>query len=126
MTVRIKRVYEPPSPDDGPRILVDRVWPRGLTKDAAHLDAWVKDVAPSTDLRKWFGHDPGRWEEFRRRYAAELVGNPAFGALAERARQEDITLVYGARDTEHNQAVVLRDLLQRTPPHKDNRDAKEN
>ncbi len=113
MAIRIKRVYEPPSPDDGARILVDRVWPRGMTKDAAHIAAWYKDVAPSTTLRKWFGHDPARWDEFQRRYEAELDGNPRVAELAARAGTEDLTLVYGARDTEHNQAVVLRDVLQR-------------
>ncbi|MFN8473818.1 MAG: DUF488 domain-containing protein [Anaerolineae bacterium] len=114
--IRIKRVYEPPAAEDGARILVDRVWPRGLTKEAAHIDAWDKDVAPSTELRKWFGHDPARWDEFRRRYEAELAGNERLAELAEKARAADITLVYGARDTEHNQAVVLREVLLKALP----------
>lgn len=110
--VSIKRVYDDPSPSDGYRILVDRLWPRGLSKDAAHVDAWLKDVGPSTQLRRWFGHDPERFAEFAERYRAELDGSDAFARLREESRQHDtITLVYGAKDTEHNQAVVLRDLL---------------
>jgi len=112
--VRLRRAYDPPGDDDGARILVDRVWPRGRSKDELALDAWVKDVAPSTALRKWFGHDPARWDGFRERYRAELADAPAAGALdglVTRARSGRITLVYGAKDEAHNQAVVLRDLI---------------
>jgi len=112
--IRLKRAYDPPTEDDGQRVLVDRVWPRGVARDAARLDAWERDVAPSTALRRWFGHDPARWEEFRRRYRAELGQPPASTALerlAERARRGRLTLVYSARDTERNQAVVLAEAL---------------
>lgn len=112
--LRIKRAYEPPSPADGKRFLVDRLWPRGVSRDTARLDGWLKEVAPSTGLRKWFGHDPAKWEEFRRRYHAELEAGPeGLNLLAESAREGVVTLVYGARDTEHNQAVALRDWLLR-------------
>lgn len=114
MTVQIRRVYDPPSPRDGARILVDRVWPRGLTKQKAHIDLWLKDIAPSTKLRQWFGHDPARWVEFRRRYRAELTRNPkSVGTLRELARKRRVTLVFGARDERHNQAVVLKEFLAR-------------
>lgn len=110
--VRLKRAYEPPAPSDGARILIDRLWPRGLSKAAAALDQWVKEAAPSTALRKWFGHDPTRWHEFRRRYAAELRERPeALRALRDRARRGTITLVYSAHDEVHNDAVLLRSLL---------------
>lgn len=107
----IRRVYEPPAPGEGTRILVDRLWPRGLSREKAHVDEWLKDVAPSAELRKWFGHDPKRWEAFRRRYLEELAGNPATARLRVLAEQGDVTLLYGAHDTEHNQAVVLREFL---------------
>lgn len=111
-TVKLKRVYEPPSPADGTRVLVDRLWPRGLSKSAAAIDHWMKDVAPSTELRKWFGHDPARWAEFKRRYKAELRDRAdAFEALRALADDGPVTLLYAARDQEHNEAVVLRDLL---------------
>jgi uncharacterized protein YeaO (DUF488 family) len=111
-SIRLRRAYEPPGPDDGQRILVDRVWPRGVTKADARLAAWLRDVAPSSELRRWFGHDPARWPEFERRYRAELAANPeAIAPLLAAARTEPITLVYGARDEAHNQAVVLRDVL---------------
>lgn len=114
MDIRIKRVYEPPAPEDGFRVLVDRLWPRGLKKEDAALDAWKKEVAPSDALRRWFGHNPDRWEEFRRRYEAELEERPeVVDWLLERARAGRLTLCYGARDPEHNQAVVLRDYLLR-------------
>jgi uncharacterized protein YeaO (DUF488 family) len=116
MSIAIKRAYEPPSKKDGRRILVDRVWPRGVTKDALRVDAWYKDLAPSTPLRKWFGHDPERWAEFQKRYAAELRKSHARETLEELstfAKRHKLTLVYGARDEEHNQAVVLRDYLKR-------------
>ena len=110
--VRIKRVYDGADPADGYRILVDRLWPRGESKEAAHLDEWLKEVGPSTELRTWFGHQPERFEEFAKRYRAELDGSPALETLRGLcAEQPTVTLVYGAKDTEHNQAVVLRDLL---------------
>ncbi len=110
--VRLKRAYEPPASEDGARILIDRLWPRGMTKKAAAIDEWFKDIAPSTALRQWFGHDPARWQEFRRRYAGEVHQNPEhLGKLRARARQGPITLVFSAHDEVHNDAVVLRDLL---------------
>ena len=110
--VRMKRVYERPAHDDGTRILVDRLWPRGLSKEAAAIDEWLKDIAPSTALRQWFGHDPTRWAEFRRRYQAELKQNRLqFARLRALARQGPITLVFSAHDELHNDAVVLRALL---------------
>jgi uncharacterized protein YeaO (DUF488 family) len=112
MDVRLRRAYLPPAPEDGFRILVDRLWPRGLTKTEAALDLWLKDAAPSAELRRWFGHDPGRWDEFRRRYEAELAEKPdILRLLAEIARGRAVTLVYGARDERHNHALVLRDAL---------------
>jgi uncharacterized protein YeaO (DUF488 family) len=111
--VQVRRVYDPPEAKDGQRVLVDRLWPRGISKDRADLDRWCKDVAPSTDLRTWFHHDPDRFEEFERRYRAELVGNPEVPELAALgAGDRRLTLVYAARDTEHNQALVLRDVLE--------------
>ncbi len=115
MSVRIKRAYEQPAHSDGYRVLVDRLWPRGVSKEVAHLDAWVKDVAPSPGLRKWFGHEPARFREFARRYAQELRAGPGQEALAEltrRAARGTVTLVYGARDELHNGAAVLRDLVE--------------
>lgn len=110
--VRLKRAYEPPAPADSTRILIDRLWPRGVTKAAAALDQWTRELAPSTELRKWFGHDPARWREFRRRYAAELRERPEeLRALRDRARRGPITLVFAAHDEAHNDAVVLRDIL---------------
>lgn len=110
--LRIKRVYEPPSRQDGVRVLVDRVWPRGLSKEKAAVDHWLKDVAPSTALRRWFGHDPQRWDEFRRRYRAELAKRPgALDELRRLTRHGTSTLLFGARDSDHNQAVVLEELL---------------
>ncbi len=110
----MKRAYEPASRADGVRVLVDRVWPRGLTKSKVAIDQWMKDVAPSTALRQWFGHDPERWTEFRRRYRAELARHPALlKELRAIARKGPLTLVYSARDEAHNQAVVLRERLIR-------------
>lgn len=112
LTYRIKRAYEPWHPDDGTRVLVDRLWPRGLTKSRAHIDLWLKEIAPSPTLREWFGHDPARWNEFRRRYREELR---ELGAHV--ARMEDlamlgrVTLIYAAQDTVHNHAHVLADYL---------------
>lgn len=112
-TIRIKRVYLPPEESDGQRVLVDRLWPRGLRKDDAHLTLWLKEAGPSTDLRKWFGHDPSRWDEFRSRYDHELKGNPAIETLRELAGKGDLTLLYSAHDEAHNQAVVLADYLEK-------------
>ena len=110
--VRIKRAYEPPSPQDGTRILVDRLWPRGVKKADARISQWMKEIAPSNELRKWFGHDPERWEEFRRRYKAELTKKRELVAqLREIAGEGPLTLVYSAHDEAHNQAVVLRETL---------------
>ncbi|HXS26338.1 MAG TPA: DUF488 domain-containing protein [Steroidobacteraceae bacterium] len=112
LDVRIKRAYEPPSSADGTRVLVDRLWPRGLKKTDAHVAQWLKEIAPSNELRKWFGHDPERWAEFRRRYQAELAGKRNLvGELRELAKKGRLTLVYSAHDEAHNQAVVLRDRL---------------
>jgi len=116
--LRIKRAYEPASRADGRRILVDRLWPRGLKKADAKIDEWPKEIAPSTELRKWFGHDPGRWSEFQRRYKAEARQHPEeLARLRSLAKKEPLTLVYSARDETHNNAVVLRALIlqQRKP-----------
>lgn len=113
--LRLKRVYEPAAPGDGVRVLVDRLWPRGLTKKKAAVDHWIKDVAPSADLRKWFGHDPDRWSEFKRRYRSELRQHKDLLAdIRKLTQQRTVTLVYGARDKEHNDAVVLREVLARS------------
>lgn len=110
--VRIKRVYDPASSGDGARILVDRLWPRGLKKADAGISQWMKEIAPSNELRKWFGHDPQRWEEFRRRYKAELAKNRELvGELRTLASRGPLTLLYSAHDEAHNQAVVLRETL---------------
>lgn len=115
LKVRIKRVYDPPAPSDGARILVDRLWPRGLKKETARLDAWVREVAPSDALRKWFGHDPARWRDFQERYSAELDANAeAWHELLERARKETITLLYAAHDSEHNNAAALKLNLEKS------------
>ena len=112
--IEIARVYDAGEAAPGRRFLVDRVWPRGVTKEALALDGWLKDAAPSDQLRRWFGHDPQRWSEFRQRYTAELDAAPeTWRPLLDAAREGDVTLLYGARDTEHNQAVVLRDRLVR-------------
>lgn len=111
--IRVKRVYEPPEPDDGLRVLVDRLWPRGLTKERAAVDLWLKEAAPSPELRQWFGHDPARWEEFQKRYRRELEERKEpLELLKEKSRKGTITLLYGARDTEHNGAVVLKQILE--------------
>lgn len=112
-TIRIKRAYEPPQKKDGCRVLVDRLWPRGVKKDDAALDEWVKDLAPSAQLRKWFGHDPERWAEFQKKYKAELKQNEAVNEFVETHQDKKlITLVYGAKDTDHNHAVVLQKYLE--------------
>jgi uncharacterized protein YeaO (DUF488 family) len=114
--VRLQRAYDEPTPDGGYRVLVDRLWPRGRSKVALHLDSWARDLGPSTELRKWFGHDPARWEEFRKRYRAELH-DPSraqeLDGLAERAAKTPVTLVFGARDVEHNEAQVIAEALGR-------------
>ncbi len=114
--IRLKRAYEPPSRADGHRVLVERLWPRGLRKEDAHLDAWLKDLAPTDALRKWFGHEPSRFREFRERYTKELQAEATqelLTSLAQRARRHTVTLVYSAHDEQHNNAVVLAQELQR-------------
>ena len=112
MDIRIKRVYEPADPHDGYRVLVDRVWPRGMTKEQAGADLWLRHAAPGAELRKWFGHDPSRWEEFRKRYFAELEAKQEIVAgLLAQASKGRLTLLYSARDEEHNQAAALREYL---------------
>ena len=112
--LRLKRVYEPAASSDGVRVLVDRLWPRGLTKEKAAVDHWMKEVAPSSDLRKWFGHDPDRWTEFKRRYKAELRQHKDLLAeIRKLNKQGTVTLLFGAHDEEHNDAVVLREVLAR-------------
>jgi uncharacterized protein YeaO (DUF488 family) len=117
MHIKIKRVYERPDKEDGMRILVDRLWPRGLTKAKASVDLWLKDIAPSTELRKWFGHEPAKWVEFKTRYRAELKKNDEHVALLKgKIEKGVVTLVYGAKDEEHNEAVVLQEFLS-SPSH---------
>lgn len=114
MNIKMKRVYDHPEKDDGMRILVDRLWPRGLTKKKASVDLWLKDVAPSTELRKWFAHDPEKWKRFRARYKTEIRNNHnLITALKQKAREGTITLIYGARDEKHNEALVLKQFLER-------------
>lgn len=113
--IRIKRAYEPPERGDGARVLVDRLWPRGLKKDAASLTLWLKDIAPSASLRQWFGHDPARWREFGRRYRAELSHNAALGQLGALLARGPVTLLYAAHDEKHNNAIVLADYLGTHP-----------
>jgi uncharacterized protein YeaO (DUF488 family) len=110
--IKLKRVYERPSPQDGLRVLVDRLWPRGLTKERAAVDLWLKDVAPSTELRKWFGHDSANWKQFQARYRRELRDKKdALMLLKQKCQEQTVTLVYGARDEEHNEALVLKQIL---------------
>src|ERR1700677_3611115 len=116
---KLKRVYEPPSPDDGERVLVDRLWPRGMTKEKAAVDLWMKEISPSTELRKWFDHDPAKWAEFQARYREELKARPELvDELRRKAREGTVTLLYGARNQEQNEAVVLMEFLgnQSSPP----------
>jgi len=116
LTIALKRVYDKPAPSDGTRVLVERLWPRGLSKERAHIDLWLKEIAPSKELRTWFGHDPEKFVEFRRRYEAELAaesGQEALATLRNLAKQGLVTLVFAAHDTEHTNAVVLHDLLLR-------------
>lgn len=113
LSIRVKRAYAPPSPEDGYRVLVDRLWPRGMSKAKAALDAWEKQIAPSDELRDWFGHDPARWEEFKRRYFAELADKPEqVAALRQRAAEGPVTLVFSAKDEQHNNAVALKEYLE--------------
>ena len=116
MAIQIRRVYDPPTPGDGYRVLIDRVWPRGMSKEQARLDGWLKELAVSSELRRWFNHDPARWDEFRTRYRAELAA-PAqrqrLDHLRTLARQTKVTVLYGARDTERNEAVVVAAELAR-------------
>lgn len=111
--IRVKRSYEPPAKRDGLRVLVDRLWPRGLTKQRAAVDLWLKDLAPSPELRKWFGHDPSKWKKFQARYRRELRTKPeSLNLLKERSKRRSITLLYSARDEEHNGAIVLKNVLE--------------
>lgn len=111
--IAIKRAYEPAEPRDGARFLVERLWPRGVKKQDLRVEAWLKDAAPSTELRKWFGHDPEKWDAFKRRYFAELDANPeAWRPLAERGRRGHVTLVYSAHDEQHNNALALKQYLE--------------
>ncbi|MGV8923426.1 MAG: DUF488 domain-containing protein [Thermomonas sp.] len=113
MDIQLKRVYEMPDAADGKRILVERLWPRGLTKDKAHVDVWLKEIAPSTELRKWFDHDPAKWTEFKKRYRAELRDNgEQVARLKDEIGNKKATLVYGSRDEVHNAAIVLMDFLE--------------
>ncbi len=119
--IQTKRVYEPASPRDGKRFLVERLWPRGIKKENLKMDAWLKDVAPSTELRQWFGHDPAKWEEFKQRYRTELRSKAnALTPLLYAARRGNMTLLYSARDQEHNNAVVLKEYLEKqlNRPHR--------
>lgn len=115
MAIQLKRAYDPPMETDGERLLVDRLWPRGLRKDAAQLSAWLKNLAPSDDLRHWFGHDPSRWLEFQERYRAELRApekETLIHGLVQKARLGQVTLVFAAHDSSHNNAVVLKDIIE--------------
>lgn len=122
--IHLKRVYEAPASSDGKRVLVDRLWPRGITKAQAAVDVWLKDIAPSTELRKWFAHDPARWEEFQRRYVSELADHEAqLNSLRDMRRTTPVTLLFAAKDRTHNHAVLLREWLLKRPsagPHRDN------
>lgn len=114
MGFRLKRVYDNPAKADGRRVLVDRIWPRGLTKEEAQIDEWLKEIAPSARLRKWFGHDPARWTEFKKRYAKELDDQPErVEQLAREARKRTVTLLFGAKDVEHNNAVALKEYIEK-------------
>lgn len=112
MKTKIKRVYEKPAKEDGFRILADRLWPRGLTKEKASVDLWLKEIAPSTELRKWFGHDPEKWNDFKKKYVAELKKNKEpVSILKEKIKAGTVTILYGAKDQEHNEALVILDYL---------------
>ncbi len=117
--IKIKRTYDPVSKDDGRRILVDRLWPRGLSKEKLELDRWAKEWAPSTELRKWFAHDPQKWLEFQKRYKKELEGHEGvINEIADEAKAKSVTLIYGAKDQIHNEAVVLLDVIQKLIDHR--------
>jgi uncharacterized protein YeaO (DUF488 family) len=117
--IRLKRAYEPPDENDGMRILVDRLWPRGMSKEKAKIDLWLKDAAPSAELRTWFGHDPSRWNGFRTRFFRELEKQPeAVARLINEAKRGTVTLVYGAKDMEHNNAIAVREFLESKQPQK--------
>ena len=119
MSLRVKRAYEEPAASDGTRVLVERLWPRGVSKDDAAIELWLKDVAPSTELRQWFAHDPAKWAEFRRRYRSELMAHPeAVMELRKLARRTKVTLIYAAKDEEHNSALVLKELLEHSSKQK--------
>ncbi|GMV65318.1 MAG: hypothetical protein AMXMBFR75_11190 [Candidatus Hinthialibacteria bacterium] len=116
--IKVKRIYDPPSKQDGFRVLVDRLWPRGLSKEAAAIDHWVKDIAPSDELRKWFGHDPEKWDEFCTRYRKELdPDSESVRFLHEKSAQGPLTLLFAAKDADHNNAVVLQDFLLHLHKH---------
>lgn len=112
--IKLKRIYEKPEPSDGYRILVDRLWPRGVSKEKASLDLWFRDIAPSTELRKWFGHDPKKWPEFQKKYTAEIAANQEVFAKLKKIAEENkvVTLLYAARDETHNEAVIVKNLLE--------------
>lgn len=113
MSIQLKRVYSEPSTHDGCRVLVDRLWPRGISKEQAQIDYWCKELAPSTDLRRWFAHDPSRWKVFKQRYFAELKNQQvAVDTLCNLARASCVTLIFAAKDTEHNQAVALKEFIE--------------
>ncbi len=119
MPLRIKRIYEPASPDDGIRILVDRIWPRGISRGDARLDDWIKELAPTDELRKWYGHEDDRWREFRERYLGELKEHREQARkISEVAREDTVTLLFAAKDEEHNNAVVLRQYLEMLAPER--------
>jgi uncharacterized protein YeaO (DUF488 family) len=112
--IRLKRAYEDASPEDGLRVLVDRLWPRGLTKQKSHIDVWLKEIAPSPELRKWFGHDPAKWKDFQARYRKEIASHrDSLAFLREKGKEGTVTLLFASRDQEHNNAVVLQGLLKR-------------
>jgi uncharacterized protein YeaO (DUF488 family) len=114
VSIRLKRVYDKPANADARRVLVDRIWPRGLSKQEARVDEWLKELAPSTELRKWFGHEPGRWKEFKKRYAAELENQrEQVEQLAQAAKKRTVTLLFGAKDIKHNNAVALKECIER-------------
>jgi uncharacterized protein YeaO (DUF488 family) len=124
--IAVKRIYEPATPTDGARILVERLWPRGVTKSTVELEQWTKDVAPSTTLRKWFHHDPARWEEFKRRYFRELDGNEeVWRQLLRASLERRLTLIYSSHDREHNNAVALKEYLQRKQSSRDRKDQRQ-
>lgn len=119
MKITIKRVYEPPSPEDGRRILVDRLWPRGISKEKGKIDHWAKDIAPSNELRRWYKHDPAKWDEFRRRYFEELDSAPvAVGSLRDSMGGGKVTFLYSSKERELNNAVALREYLETVGPRK--------